>query len=140
LGLDCTNTLVKNNIFYNNAGEDVIVWSDVTLTGLKFDYNCYYGNTNTYHWNFQEYTESTFAAWKSAISSYGGDTNSIVTNPVFVNAGGSFALSTDFKLQAGSPCINAGVNVGLTTDYGQNTIRGLPDVGAWEFSIKGGIW
>ena len=47
-------------------------------------------------------------------------------DPLFVSAG------TDFDLQAGSPCINAGTDVGLTRDYAGHIVAALPDIGAYE--------
>jgi hypothetical protein len=41
---------------------------------------------------------------------------------------------SDYHLQSGSPAINAGVDVGLTTDYQGRSIVGLPDIGAYEFT------
>jgi hypothetical protein len=41
--------------------------------------------------------------------------------------------AADYRLKAGSPAINAGTDVGLTTDYLGKPIRGLPDIGAYEF-------
>jgi hypothetical protein len=38
----------------------------------------------------------------------------------------------DFHLQASSPCIDAGVNVGLIQDYAGSSIVGLPD-SAYEY-------
>lgn len=38
-----------------------------------------------------------------------------------------------------SPAINAGVDVGLTTDIEGKPIRGLPDIGAYEFQKTGGV-
>jgi hypothetical protein len=62
-------------------------------------------------------------------------------DPQFLNAGGSYALATDFKLQATSPYAvrNSGANVGLTTDYGGFTVPsgGYP-MGAWEFTESSG--
>jgi hypothetical protein len=65
-------------------------------------------------------TEST---WEAASS----ETGSVWSNPLFVST-----VTPDFSLQAGSPAINAGVDVGLTTDYVGNAIVGLPDIGAYE--------
>ena len=46
----------------------------------------------------------------------------------------SFSQPSDFQLKQGSPAINAGVNVGLATDYAGNQINGIPDIGAFEYS------
>jgi hypothetical protein len=52
------------------------------------------------------------------------------TAPGLVNAAGH-----DFHLLSSSPCINTGVNVGLTQDYGGNTVPqgAAPDIGAYEY-------
>ena len=49
------------------------------------------------------------------------------------NADPLFRSATAFRLKAGSPAINAGTDVGLTTDFLGKPIRGLPDIGAYEF-------
>lgn len=49
-----------------------------------------------------------------------------------------FRSVTDFRLKSGSPAINAGTDVGLTTDFLGKPIRGLPDIGAYEFQSVGG--
>ena len=41
----------------------------------------------------------------------------------------------DFSLPSGSDAINAGLYVGLTTDYVGNTRTVLPDIGAYEYNI-----
>ena len=52
--------------------------------------------------------------------------NNVISNPMFVSL-------TDFHLKSGSPAINAGFKVGLTTDYVGTPLIGLPDIGAYEF-------
>jgi len=48
--------------------------------------------------------------------------------------------AADYRLRAGSPAINAGTDVGLTTDYLGKPVRGTPDIGAYEFqSVAGGM-
>jgi hypothetical protein len=47
-------------------------------------------------------------------------------DPVFVSA-------IDFHLQAGSPCINQGLGIGLTTDYAGATVADPPEIGAYEY-------
>lgn len=75
--------------------------------------------------------EKTLAEYQAIVTP--DDSDALSDDPLFVNAGGSYLLDTDFKLQSGSPCINAGVDVGLTTDYGGFSIVGNPDIGAWEY-------
>jgi hypothetical protein len=45
----------------------------------------------------------------------------------------TFTDASDYRLRSGSPAINAGVDVGLTTDYDGKAIKGLPDIGAYEY-------
>lgn len=45
----------------------------------------------------------------------------------------TYTTYSDYRLRAGSPAINAGTDVGLTTDFLGKAIRGLPDIGAYEF-------
>ena len=52
--------------------------------------------------------------------------DNITTDPAFVS-------TTDFHLQAGSPCINAGIDVGLTTDYDGQAVSDPPEIGAYEY-------
>lgn len=42
-----------------------------------------------------------------------------------------------FRLRAGSPAINAGTDVGLTEDFAGRKIRGLRDIGAYEYQPVG---
>lgn len=59
------------------------------------------------------------------------DGTSKTTDPLFRSA-------SDYRLRAGSPAINAGTDVGLTTDYLGKPVRGVPDIGAYEFQSVGG--
>ena len=58
-------------------------------------------------------------------------TGDIIADPLFVNA-----TSKNYHLQAGSPALNAGVDVGLTTDFDGNLLPvGMPpDDGAFQHS------
>lgn len=47
-------------------------------------------------------------------------------DPLFVGA-------ADFHLQAGSPCINQGIDIGLTTDYDGRPVANPPEIGAYEY-------
>lgn len=44
----------------------------------------------------------------------------------------------DYRLQRGSTAINAGANVSLTTDILGNPIKGLPDIGPYEYQSSSG--
>jgi hypothetical protein len=50
----------------------------------------------------------------------------------------SWTDQSDYRLRSGSPAINAGTDVGLTTDFLGKPIRGVPDIGAYEFQSVGG--
>jgi hypothetical protein len=45
----------------------------------------------------------------------------------------TYPNTSDYRLRAGSPAINAGVDVGLTTDADGKPIAGKPDIGAYEY-------
>jgi len=46
-----------------------------------------------------------------------------------------FISSSNFRLQAGSPAINAGTYIGLATDLDGNPVSNPPEVGAYEFGV-----
>ena len=119
----------KNNIFYNaaTAGDCRFVYDSVTHSSPPvFDNNCYY---STNMWFRFMYENISYAAWNTFKSSTGQESNGINTDPGFVNPG------TDFHIKSTSPCINAGVNVGLTKDYDDTPVpqQNDPDIGAHEY-------
>lgn len=113
----------KNNIVFDNNIETVVSHSGTSIT-LTSDYNCFYHTAGGTPYKF-EGTAYSFADWKTQTS---GDANSIEAAPLFVSA-------TDFHLQPGSPAIDAGTDVGLTSDYeGRPVPNGsAPDIGAYEY-------
>lgn len=120
-GASANGVIVKNNIVHT-AGTSLIYNHDSINSVI--DYNCYYPATGTlFNWNGTSYN---FTNWKSNSSK---DANSLNVDPLFVST-----VTPDFQLQAGSPCINAGVDVGLTLDYAGGSIVGVPDMGAYEYS------
>lgn len=70
-------------------------------------------------------TGLTLAQWQAQTGS--PDLHSISADPLFV------APYKDLHLRAGSPCIDAGVNVGVTTDADGRVRDARPDVGAYEY-------
>ena len=72
-------------------------------------------------------TPDTYDVWETA---YGSSTFSVKSDPLFVS-------SSDFHLQPSSPAINAGVDVGLTSDYDSISLpRGAGfEIGAYEYPV-----
>lgn len=68
------------------------------------------------------------ASWQAAT---GFDTHSTSANPLWVNP-----ATLDFHLQAGSPAIDAGTDVGLSEDFEGNPVPygGVPEIGIYEYS------
>jgi hypothetical protein len=100
---------IQNNIHYRNAGSTAVgaswwFWDAWGVTHL--DNNVYYQVTR-YKRSATDY--STLASWRSAIGGCpgaGNDCSSITADPQFTNAG-----THDYRLQAGSPANNLGVDV-----------------------------
>jgi hypothetical protein len=121
---------VKNIDFRNN-----IVGSGMTrscTTGktwknrfIAFDYNAVVNPV-------MEIRSPSSTLTLAQLQSGGAALNCFTTSPGFVNAAGH-----DFHLLPSSPCINAGVSVGLTQDYEGNNIQRIPDIGAYESGPPG---
>ena len=84
---------------------------------INVDNNLVYNHTNA--------TIVSYAG--SSVTNNTYDNNIIGSDPTFVTPG------SDFHLQAGSPCINAGIDVGLTEDYDGQAVDDPPEIGAYEY-------
>lgn len=117
------NLTLKNSIIYDTDGPALRLDATATYTG---DNNIFWRDTNSTMTRFGAtlYNRDSFSNYQTAVSPQ--DANSLATDPLFVS-------SSDFSLQDSSPAINAGTDVGLTTDYAGNSIYGLPDIGAYEY-------
>jgi hypothetical protein len=102
-----TNCNVLNNIFHTTDTVYAYVKPGLALTGWDIDYNCYYQDGQLFDYRDVWYS---FADWKTQT---GKDAHSITSDPAFVS------LGTDFRLQADSPCINAGTGT-VIPGAGQN--------------------
>lgn len=125
---EVSENLVKNNIFVSDAG--VTIWVNNGGDnvgdyghGNVFANNCL-GPERANFIGWSNVTKSTYDLWETA---YDGTTASVEADPLFVNAAGA-----DFTLQVGSPCIDTGIDVGLTEDYLGSAMIGIPDIGAYE--------
>jgi hypothetical protein len=114
---------VKNNIFYlaSNNGNMVGTAAN-SSTNVSIDYNEYYfpnyDSNARWYWNGTGYP---FSDWVSTLKL---DTHSLgpSSDPLFVNPAGF-----DFTLQAGSPAIDKGIDVGIPHD------GSAPDLGAYPY-------
>jgi len=110
-----SNAVIANNIFYSQFGSGLQVYQG------SFTYsNVVIKNNVTYLGNGM--VNSGTASGVSIFNNFNK------TDPKMVNPN-----AFNFKLQSSSPDINAGVGLGLLTDYSDNSIVGLPDIGAFEY-------
>jgi hypothetical protein len=125
-----SNCVVKNNILYWGKGIYEVVRIDQKAPDITMDYNCYYipDPINKFKWSDNWY--SSLSAWQGASQR---DLHSLGGNPQFSNVG-----LYEFTLLFTSPCIDAGVNVGLTQDHNGNPVPfgSTPDIGSFEYSSK----
>jgi hypothetical protein len=114
-----------NNLCYIDSGTNVNIGRFVDSDGVA-----------------HEYDRTELAAWKTAIQAdasilnLAGTSNLADVNTQFADP--LFRSTTDFRLKAGSPAINAGTDMGLTTDFLGRPIIGIPDIGAYEHTPSGG--
>ncbi len=110
--------ILRNNIFYNSTSGEMLM--ALCTTGLTHSNNLYYNTSGTkVAYGGEWYT--------TPYNILGFEPSAKVTDPLFTDA-----ENGDFSLKAGSPAINNGVNVGLTSDILGNPIVGNPDIGAYE--------
>jgi len=121
--------VIKNNILRNFTNYNIDTDSEASYTG---DYNCFDENCD-----FTEdggSTTLTFAQWQTATSQ---EANSLNQNPLMVDP-----ANENFRIQTSSPCLNKGIDVGLTQDYLGNAVpfprwKERPDIGAYEMEVYG---
>jgi hypothetical protein len=127
-----TNNKVKNNIFENAITREFEAkfWDlDNNMTGLgnQITYNCFGAEASNFiEWGNEVY-KSTYDNWEIA---YGGTSHSIESAPLLADPDRS-----NFALKSQSPCIDKGIEVGLTHDFvGTSLPQGkIVDIGAYEF-------
>ncbi len=132
----CFNETIVNNIFYQPPrSSPFVIWASSGTAGWSVKSNMVYGG--------QMWYSKGSSGWASAMK--GGNYGKIdceydEVNPLFYSAVRGNDLNHDFGLQAASPAINKGVNVGLTTDYKNNSLVGQPDIGAIEYTLYVGVY
>ena len=131
------NNLIKNNISYGNTLRQLSATAGGNNDGTYGSGNVYANNlfgaeaANFIEWGSGVY-KSTIATFNGVADDTSGGGNNITGDPLLVSP------TTDFHLQATSPCINAGVDVGLTEDYDGNLVPqgATPDIGAYELMMS----
>jgi len=120
---------IKNNIFYGSRDYLVSMY-DYSLPYLSFDNNCYYPRGSEYYGRvfYTDYC-SSLADWQTAT---GQEPNAIANDPLFVSA-------TNYHLQGGSPCIGAGISLGITSDFDKWQWKNPPSIGAYEYYPSSGF-
>lgn len=131
------NNRVHNNISAGNSNEAMQVMNGADNantpgegrgSGNVYSHNCFGPEeANFIEWN-SGFHYATYDAWETAYQ----PTNSVEADPLFTDAAGG-----DFTLQDGSPCLGAGLDVGLTQDFAGNPVSAPPDVGAHQLSSGG---
>ena len=127
-----TALTLKNNVAKNTGGATNRNLRLVDTTNKTIDYNDWNVTSGIFAAVSTSTTYSSWAAYQAALAPI--DAHSINTDPLFVST-----ATPDFHLQSSSLAINAGIDVGLTSDFDGNTVPAgaAPDMGAYEYGSQG---
>lgn len=132
------NNIVKNNICLNNhmqfafAGTEKVTNDDEYGSNSVNNNNFWLGTKGKLIARERDSGDHfTLLTWQQAT---GQDAQSISADPLFASDNPSKAV--DFKLRPDSPCINAGIDVGLSRDFFGAPISSHPEMGISEFSTS----
>ncbi|MBX7255490.1 MAG: hypothetical protein K1Y02_03925 [Candidatus Hydrogenedentes bacterium] len=123
------NLIVRNNIFYESTTVGLYLrgWTDAGRAGLTLENNCWYQETGPLIlMEDTNYTMAQFAGYQTAT---GKDAQSITANPLFRDL-----AAHDFRLTQGSPCIAAGKDTDVKTDFDGKPREGKMNIGAFAFT------
>jgi uncharacterized repeat protein (TIGR02543 family) len=142
--ISCNDAVRITGVVYNNTmyGKGFAMYNaeGTTVSGWEIRNNIFH----TCNWYFYEarssvsvtHSNNVFYAASVGFSDYNYPNSAIPSfeatastqDPRFVDLN-----NRDFHLQPNSPCIDAGVDVGLAYDFDRLPIWGTPDIGAYEF-------
>ncbi|QHW33493.1 right-handed parallel beta-helix repeat-containing protein [Paenibacillus rhizovicinus] len=131
------NSQYYNNVFYQDNGAG---FSKAKLTEGTFKNNIFYTNASDstatdYESGGPTFSNNGFGGTQTALNT---GTAPVMGDPLFVNpssVGNSIKSVDGFKLQKGSPMINAGTSIpdnGGKDYWGNALYNGKPDIGAYE--------
>jgi hypothetical protein len=119
-----TSTITMKNNNAHGTTYALVVEAGVDASKITLDYNDYTNDSgNLITWNGTAY--ATLTAFRAAVAQ---DAHSISVDPRFTSIVGK-----NFRLLASSPCIKAGVGVGLTIDHDGQPVPAIPDIGAYQY-------
>lgn len=123
------NVTIANNIFYRPPKENQYAMAgNSTCPGWKVMNNVVVGGKM-----WQSATLGRTVCMAGGNSCH-GECERKEVDPMFISANRATKSPINFELKAGSPCINAGVDVGIREDYYGRPVKSKPDIGAFEFS------
>lgn len=116
------NNIIKNNIMMNNYRAGLAVQGGAENLSHDINHNSYYRTRG----KVVEWGLGTYYTPQEFKDNTPHGNNSIEQDPIFVNV-----LNKDFHLQGNSPCIDAGIDMGLPY-YGAAL-----DMGRFEYEYRG---
>lgn len=124
-----SDIMIRNNIFYEGNLGLWVGYASQYDGVLAMDYNCWYQPADVMMRISDISAQFTMAQFAGYQALTGLDAHSLAEDPQFVDA-----ASHDYRLQATSPCIDAGTSSGAASDFeGAPRPQGDgPDMGAYE--------
>jgi len=124
---------IRNNIFFEAKANAFYAptWDQAGVDALVMDNNCWLQSAgDMISVSGARYTMDQFAAYQT---DKGKEPHSITGDPQLVDA-----ARRDFHLAGQSPCVDAGADVGHTSDYEGTAVPqgAAPDIGAYESRPK----
>ncbi len=121
---------LRNNIFYEARGNGFYApgWSADAINALQMDHNCWYQSSGIMILApSQKYSMDQFGLYQTALNK---EIHSIAKDPMLFDI-----VKNDFHINNQSPCIDAGVNLGLKVDIEGTVIPqgSAADIGAYEW-------
>jgi hypothetical protein len=121
--------VVSNNIFFEAKSRAFYApgWTNEQIDALVMDHNCWYQAEGVMiDFKDSPYTMADFARYQAERLK---EPHSFCADPLFVDP-----AQLDFRLRPGSPCLDAGADLGVDDDLdGQPRPQGkAPDIGAFE--------
>ena len=117
-GVTGSNISIRNNIIQGSAAYCIMFDDGAILDVVSIENNLFYNNAHA---------DVVYTNAGAAITNRTEQNNITADNPDFITP------QSNYHLQASSPCINAGIDVGLTTDYDGQAVSDPPEIGAYEY-------